>query len=183
MLPDKQKEVTKRSIIEQSAEMMDVFFRPENKPKDCVQWQKDFKNQTMQLLWQCHFEKIVPPVDLVILTGCLLGDRHNWSYAKFAVLNFLARNYCPTKVIKELPRGTKSQISRIINECGGVLEETRKLDGSLGNEMHDYRSTFDGWVEEDLFFYIWGQKYLHFLDHPEDADALDVTNNALSSMK
>ena len=179
MLPDKRKIMTEKSIIEQTAEMMDVFFHPENKPRE-AQWLKDFKNQAMQLLWQCHFEKIVPPVDLVILTGCLFGDRHNWSYAKFAVLNFLARNYAPTKTTKSLPRGTKSKVNRIINECGGTLEQPRKLNDASGNEARDYRKTFDGWIEEELFFYIWGQKYLHFQQHPQDDGALEATKSALS---
>lgn len=180
MLEEKNKARQTRQIVEETENMMDVYFRPGNKPKTTAQWEKEFKDRVMKLHWQCHFEKIEPPVDLILLTGCLFGDRHNWSYAKYAVLNFLARNYVPTTNTKDLPRGTKSKVGRIISECGGVLKSPRSLNLSNGNEKSDYRKTLNGWVKEELFFYIWEKKHQHFMDHPVDAGAIQVAQSALS---
>lgn len=180
MFEEKNKAWQKRQVIEETADMMEVYFRPENKPKTTAQWEKEFKDRVMKLHWQCHFEKIEPPVDLILLTGCLFGDRHNWSYAKYAVLNYLARHYVPTKNTKDLPRGTKSKVSRIISECGGVLQSPRSLDSSKGNEKSDYRKNLDGWIEEDLFFYIWEKKYQHFVNHSVNAGAIEAVKSTLS---
>lgn len=146
-------------ITERAAEMMNTFLRTNGKPPRIGQWKDKYKNSAMLLLWQCHLEGMVPPVDLVMLMGCLFGQRHDWSVAKFAAISFLAQHYEPLQSGQDLPEGAKTRLAEIIKEHGGVLKKARKLDDVAGNDERDYRRTVDSWVKEPLFLYLWAQKY------------------------
>lgn len=159
MVTNKQKEIVKNSITEEAAEMMALFLKPEaNQPK-AVQWKNQYKSQAMRLLWRCNLERITPPVDLVVLVGCLFGERHNWSYAKYAAATFLAMLHAPIPAEEPLPEGLKSRTARVIEKCGGDLKKQRKVDAYMGNVERDYRKTLDGWRKDPLFNYVWAQKY------------------------
>ncbi len=146
-------------VTEQAAKMMETFLHTNGRPPKIGQWKDKYKNRAMHMLWQCHLEKIVPPVDLVMLVGCLFGDRQDWSVAKFAAISFLAQHYEPIELGQDLPEGAKTRISEIIQEHGGILKESRPLDDKAGNDQRDYRRTVDSWAKDSLFLYMWGQKY------------------------
>ncbi|MBL1148322.1 MAG: hypothetical protein HND56_07955 [Pseudomonadota bacterium] len=186
MFSQKHQDFIRDSIATKAAEMMQVYYGRVRKPRDTAQWQNRFKEQAMQLMWECHFKQIPPPLDLVFLTACLFGKKHSWSYAKFAVLNFLAKQYPPTKEVKDLPRGTKTKVHRIIEECDGVQMQGRKLDKAGGNEARDYRRTLEGWLKEELFFMVWEAKYAHFQKNsprPNENELLEVVKKAIDTMK
>jgi hypothetical protein len=117
----------------------------------------------MALLWRCNVSGHKPPVDLVMLVGCLFGKRHDWSVTKFAVINQLAKKYKPIKIGDPAPEGLKSFASKIIMEYGGTLNSARELDSKKGTMSRDYRRTIDKWLKEPLFLYLWEDKYYETL--------------------
>lgn len=148
-----------QSITELAAEMMDTFLRTNGKPPRIRQWKDKYKSRAMYLLWKCHLEEVSPPVDLVMLVGCLFGERHDWPVAKFSAVNFLAQEYEPIELGQKLPEGAKSGVSAIIKEHGGIQKKARDLDDVAGNNDRDYRRTMDSWIEDPLFIYLWAQKF------------------------
>ncbi len=127
------------SITEQAAEMMQTFLKNTRKPPRDGQWKDKYKGRVMQLLWRCQLEKKVIPVDLVVLIGCLFGERHSWSYAKFEAVTYLAQEYEPIQLGQSLPKGAKSALSKIIKKHRGELKTPRKLDDKVDNIKHDYK--------------------------------------------
>jgi hypothetical protein len=176
---DQKKRLHEKEIIEKSSEMMRVFLRREAKPPRIAQWKDKCKKQMMKLLWQCYFDEIHPPVELVMLNSCLFGKRHNWSIAKFEVISYLAQTCPPAKSVGKLPRGVKSEVDRIIEKHGGLQRNSRLLNDADGNEEHDYRRIFDKWIKEDAFIRIWQKKYLQYQNRPHDSDALETAKLAL----
>lgn len=170
------------SITEQAAEMMKTFLRADVKPPKIGQWKDKYKRDVMRLIWECHMEEIPPPVDLVMLVGCLFGDRHDWPVSKFAAISFLAHTYEPIQLGESLPEGAKTGISEILKEHGGVLKAARPLDDEAGNDERDYRRTADTWAKEPLFIYLWAQKYDRYQARKHDrADLVAVAKEALAA--
>lgn len=164
------------SIVSEASEMMHTFFHPPKRILD-AQWQDQYKKRAMKLLWQCHSENITAPVDLVCLVGCLFGERHNWPYAKFAVVNYLALNYSPMASTKEFPRGLKSRINEIIVECGG----SKKLPKhTVLDPRSDYRRNIDSWLKDEAFMQMWAFKYHYFKTNPPNIEALESVKKALA---
>ena len=172
------------SITEQAAEMMKTFLKRTKKPPRDGQWKDKYKSNAMRLLWRCQLEKVVAPVDLVVLVGCLFGKRHNWSYAKFEAVTYLAQNYKPIQLGQDLPKGSKTHISKIIKKHGGALKTARKLSDKVGNVGRDYRRTVDSWIEDPLFLYLWARKYEKYQNYKAKYnydELLNVAKQALSS--
>lgn len=143
-------------IAEEAAQMAgDILYdRIEKKGH----WQDKLKTRVMKLLWQTHLKSVVPPYDLVILIGLLFGDRHDWPFAKFSVIEELAKNYNPPKDGKIVSRGAKSFAARILEEEGGILARPRPLNVEEGNIKRNYRATIDKWFEDPIFLYLWSHK-------------------------
>jgi hypothetical protein len=159
MITHKQKQRAENLVTREAAKMMKAFLKPKTQEKRPVQWADQYKGHAISLLWRCNLEKITPPVDLVMLIGCLFGERHNWSYAKYAAATFLALHHAPIPAEKTLPEGLQSRAARVIEKSGGTLKKLRKMDAYKGNIKRDYRQTLDGWRDEPLFNYVWQQKY------------------------
>lgn len=171
------------SITEQAAEMMQTFLKNTRKPPRDGQWKDKYKGRVMQLLWRCQLEKKVIPVDLVVLIGCLFGERHSWSYAKFEAVTYLAQEYEPIQLGQSLPKGAKSALSKIIKKHGGELKTPRKLNDKEGNVKHDYRRTIDSWVEDSLFLDVWALKHKKYQGRKakyNSDELLDVAKQAVS---
>lgn len=170
------------AITEEAAEMMKTFLRADAETPRVGQWKDKYKRDVMRLIWECHLEETAPPVDLVMLVGCLFGDRHDWPVAKFAAISFLAQNYEPVQLGQGLPEGAKTGISEILKEHGGVLKAARPLDDEAGNDERDYRRTVDTWAKEPLFLYLWAQKYDRYQTRKHDRTALlAVAKEALAA--
>ncbi len=173
-------------VIEQAAEMMKTFQQKTLKPPRDAQWKNKFKSRAMQLLWRCELEKVIVPVDLVVLVGCLFGERHGLSPAKFEAIAYLALDYEPIQRGHDLPEGTKTNISKIIKKHGGVLKTARKLSSKSGNFERDYRRTVDSWIADPLFLYMWARQYEKYQNRKAKgnfAERVDVAKQALSSSK
>ncbi len=179
MLLDKRKRGIEKKIVEQSSEMMEAFLHPDAKKHKSPQWKDQFKKQAMLLLWECYFEEIPPPIELVMLSSCILGKRHDWSTAKFAVVSYLALTCPPSKAVKDLPSGVKSEVSRIIKRHGGLQKKPRQLDSFVGSEEHDYRRIFDKWIKDEIFIRLWQKKYVQYQNRPYNAEAIEIAKMAL----
>lgn len=130
---------------------------------------------------QCHFNKIPPPFELVMLTGCLFGSRHDWLVGKYAVLQTLAMKHKPIKPGKSLPRGLAAFAARELERQGGLLRDSRPLDEAKGSERHDYRATIKGWLKDPLFCYLWS--IFHEQYQSVDSDLLSLVENTLKSKR
>ncbi|MFO0389952.1 MAG: hypothetical protein ACK502_09600 [Alphaproteobacteria bacterium] len=179
MLLEQKKRGIEKMIVEQSSEMMDVFLHSGAKKKPSAQWKDQFKKQVMLLLWECYFEEIPPPIELVMLSSCILGKRHDRSTAQFAVVSYLASTCPPAKAVKDLPPGVKTEVSRIIKQHGGLQKKPRQLDSFLGNEEHDYRRIFDKWIKDEIFIRLWQKKYVQYQNRPRDAEAIEIAKMEL----
>jgi len=147
-------------IKAEAEEMMETFLIESKKPPYKAQWKKDYKNRAMHLLWKCNLHGRVPPVGLVMLVGCLFGDRHDWPVVKYAVINLLAEKYDPRTLGKKPQRGVRADAARIIREYGGTLKTPRPLDEEEDENSRNYAKTFDGWCEDSLFLEMWAKRRL-----------------------
>ncbi|MCC6598104.1 MAG: hypothetical protein IT559_04890 [Alphaproteobacteria bacterium] len=170
-------------ITDQAAEMMKTFLKKHRKPPRDGQWKDKYKSRVMELLWKCQYTKTTVPVDLVVLIGCLFGERHSWSYAKFEAVTYLAQEYEPIQLGQDLPKGAKSALSKIIKKHGGELKTPRKLNDKAGNVKHDYRRTIDSWIEDPLFLHVWGLKHKKYQGRKakyNSDELLDVAKQTVS---
>lgn len=174
---------TETFVVEQAAKMMSTFLQKNKKPPRDGQWKDKYKSNAMNLLWRCYCEKLVIPVDLVVLVGCLFGERHSWSTAKFEAVTFLAHEYPPIRLGQNLPARAKTHVSKILKKHGGELVKARKLGGEIGNIERDYRRTVVPWIKDPLFLYVWARKYETYQGYKAKYDfneLMTVVKSALS---
>jgi len=115
--------------------------------------------------------------------GCLFGERHNWSYAKFEAVTYLAQDYEPIQPGQDLPEGSKTHVSKIIKKHGGVLKRARKLNNKSGNFERDYRRTVDSWIADPLFLYLWARKHKKYEERKAKSNMSELLGLAREALK
>lgn len=170
-------------IEDAAAILMISFWEKQKEQQEDPQWRDKIKGDAMSLLWKCEFKKKSIPTDLMILIGCLFGDRHSWTFAKYDAVSHLAYKWAPIKRGTSPPRGAISALSKILKKHGGVLKAKRPLDDSKGNIERDYRATIYGWFDDELFLYLWAEKHERlkaFKEDPASVEKINIARSALS---